>query len=354
MKKLVALLMALLLVFSLAACGAKEGTSAPSAETAPAAQKEDTKEEVKEAAPTNEGKTIVYLAPSLDILYWQWVEAGVKQACEAAGAVCVTYVSENDAAKQLNNCNTAIVQGVDGIVLSPVSSPSCTPVLDACEEAGIPVTIAAIGPDEGVSNYACLVTADDYTSGYENGKFLCEKVLAAGGGTIGVLSLPLDRTNAQAKMAGLELACEEMGVEICQVLQTQNLTVNVAVSQANDLLTAHKDMKGIYGMYEQAGIGAVTAVEDNGLQGEIFIVSSDGSPESIAMIREGRMDGIVVQEAVGQGLVATEQLLLVINGGKVTEKDIPLPEPLVTTGNVDDPEIQEVLRLVYPESAGAY
>lgn len=356
MKKIVSIVVVVLMALTLFAGCADGNNAAQASESASqsAAESSAVSAGGDEAASSGEGLNIVYLAPSKDIQYWQWVEAGVKQACEEAGATLVTYDAQNSASNQQNNCNTAITQEVDGIVLSPVSSPSCTPVLDAAEAAGIPVTIAAIGPDEGVENYACLVTADDYTSGYENGLFLCDKIIEAGGGSIGVLSLPLDRSNAQQKMAGLEKACEEKGIEICQVLQTQDLTVNVATQQANDLMTANPDMKGIYGMYEQAGIGAVAAVETAGVQDNYIIVSSDGSPESIADVRSGKIAGIVVQEAVGQGLVATQELIKAIRGETIEQKDIPLPEPLVTTENVDDPDIQDVLKLVYPESAGAY
>lgn len=361
MKKIVSIVVVVLMALTLfAGCADSGNNAAPASESA---AQPDASPSVAEASAdaaegdggaSGEGLNIVYLAPSKDIQYWQWVEDGVKQACEEAGATLVTYDAQNSASNQQNNCNTAITQEVDGIVLSPVSSPSCTPVLDAAQAAGIPVTIAAIGPDEGVENYACLVTADDYTSGYENGLFLCDKIIEAGGGSIGVLSLPLDRSNAQQKMAGLEKACEEKGIEICQVLQTQDLTVNVATQQANDLMTANPDMKGIYGMYEQAGIGAVAAVETAGAQDKYIIVSSDGSPESIANVRSEKIAGIVVQEAVGQGLVATQELIKAIKGETIEKKDIPLPEPLVTTENVDDPEIQEILKLVYPASAGAY
>lgn len=300
------------------------------------------------------GKKIVYLVPSKDILYWQWVEDGVYQVAKELGVEVVSLDAQNSATKQQSNVETALSSDVAGIVLSPVSSTSSTNVLNAAAELNIPVTFAAIGPDTGVTNYAACITADDFTSGYENGLFLCNQVKKLGGGTIGVLSLPLDRTNAKNKMAGLEKACKEQGIEIAQVLQTTDLTVNVAVQQANDLITTHKDLKGIYGMYEQAGLGAVTAVESSKLQGKISIVSSDGSPESIAYIRQGKMDGIVVQEAVGQGVVATRQLFRAMLGLPVTNKDIPLPEPLVTTDNVDKAEIQDILKLVYPSSAGSY
>lgn len=354
MKKRMNLLISFLLVLSvfLGACSTNSSETGESKEE----QKEEVADDVddKENNSDEEALNIVYLAPSKDILYWQWVEAGVQQACEEAGAKLVTYDSKNSVSDQQNNANIAISSEVDGIVLSPVSSPSCTTVLNAAEEAGIPVTIAAIGPDEGVENYAVLVTADDYTSGYDNGNFLCDKIIEAGGGTIGVLSLPLDRTNAKAKMAGLEKACEEKGIEIAQVLQTQDLTVNTATQQANDLITSNPDMKGIYGMYEQAGTAAVIAVESAKLEDEITIVSSDGSPESIKHIRDGKIAGMVVQPAVGQGLVATEELIKVIKGEPIQEKNIAMPEPLVTSENIDDEDIQDLLRLVYPPSAGDY
>ncbi|MFV0527530.1 MAG: substrate-binding domain-containing protein [Lachnospiraceae bacterium] len=299
-------------------------------------------------------KTLVYLSPSMDILYWQWVEDGVKQAAGEAGYKVVTYDSGNSATEQATNAQTAITNGASGIILSPVSSTSCPAVLDACEEAGIPCAIAAIGTEDGVDNYTCFASADDETSGYDAGKYLIEKASELGSKKIGVIALPMDRTNAQNKMTGLEKAVEESGAEIMQTIQCENLTVSEAVSLVNDLLTANPDITGIYCMYEQAGTGAVTALETAGQEGKIAVVSSDGSPESIALVREGKIAGIVVQEAVGQGIVATEELIKSLNGEEVVEKIVKTPEPLVTTENIDTQEIQDILKLVYPASAGSY
>lgn len=76
-----------------------------------------------------------------------------------------------------------------------------------------------------------------------------------------------------------------------QTIQTTTLTVSDSTDMCNDLLTANPDIKGIYCMYEQAGIAAVDCLETAGLTGEISIVSSDGSPASIAYIRSGAIDG---------------------------------------------------------------
>ena len=133
-------------------------------------------------------------------------------------------------------------------------------MLDACEDAGIPVTIAAIGST--ADNYYAFISADDYTSGYDAGIYLCDQAKALGGDSIGVLALPMDRSNAKAKMAGLEKACEEKGITIAQTIQTSNLTVSESTDMCSDLLTANPDIKGIYCMYEQAGIAAIDVVDN--------------------------------------------------------------------------------------------
>lgn len=305
MKKVLAIVLALAMVFALCACGNGGNNGGDDANKGNSDNNgnEQAKDFYTDQIDVNgidaKGKKIVYIAPSLDIEYWQWVEDGVRQACEEYGVSVEVYVSNNSAADQAENGETAVIQGADAVVLSPVSSDSCSTVLDACEDAGIPVTIAAIGST--ADNYYAFISADDYTSGYDAGIYLCDQAKALGGDSIGVLALPMDRSNAKAKMAGLEKACEEKGITIAQTIQTSNLTVSESTDMCSDLLTANPDIKGIYCMYEQAGIAAIDVVDNMGVTGKISIVSSDGSPDSTKAIREGRLAGQVVQEAVGQG-----------------------------------------------------
>lgn len=371
MKKILALVLTLALcAVMLAGCGSgsasstdvgsDSGTNTSAADTSTDAAEQDAEAETEDfytdgidvSGISADGKKIVYIAPSLDIEYWQWVEDGVRQACEEYGVEVEVYVSNNSASDQAENAETAVVQGFDAVVLSPVSSDSCANVLDVCEDADIPVTIAAIGST--TDNYYAFISADDYTSGYDAGTYLCEQAKALGGDSIGVLALPMDRSNAKAKMAGLEKACEEQGVTIAQTIQTSDLTVSDSTDMCSDLLTANPDITGIYCMYEQAGIAAIDVVDNMGMTGKVSIVSSDGSPDSTKAIREGRLAGQVVQEAVGQGYWAAVMAFKAISGLEADAKVILTPEPLVTSENIDDPEIQKILALTYPASAGAY
>lgn len=176
---------------------------------------------------------------------------------------------------------------------------------------------------------------------------------ARGGNKVGMLSLLQDRENAQKYLKGAQESFKADGCELVQMLQTRGLTVNEAVAQANDLLTAHPDVKAIYGMYDEAATGAVKALQTRGLIGNVAVVTADGSPTTIKLLREGSVQGIFLQEAVGQGVDATEQVFNALKG-KPTTKELALVMPLATSETINDPKIQQTVRRVYPPSAGAY
>ena len=297
--------------------------------------------------------TVVYVAPSLDISYWQWVAYGVKTEAAKLGMNYTEMTSENSPSTQMNNIRTVVTRGVSAVVIGPVSSTSTPPVLRFLKEHKLPVAFTGIGPAPGQTDYTSSVTANNYETGVAEGKFICDEAKKLGGNKIGMLSLPQDRENAQKYLKGARESFKAEGCDLVQILQTHGLTVNEAVAQANDLLTAHPDIKGIYGMYDEAATGAVKALQTRGLVGKIAVATADGSPTTIKLLRDGAIQGLFLQEAVGQGIDATEQVYNALTGKKVT-KDLPLPEPLVTKDTIDSPEMQAKVKRVYPPSAGAF
>ena len=300
-----------------------------------------------------EPMTVAYIAPSLDISYWQWVAYGVKTEAAKLGMKYVGYTSENSPDTQMTNIRTALTRGVKAIVIGPVSSSSTPPILRLLKQRHIPVAFTGIGPAPGQTNYTSSVTANNYETGKAEGTFVCNLAKARGGNKVGMLSLPQDRENAQKYLKGAKESFAADGCDLVQILQTHGLTVNEAVQQANDLLTAHPDIKAIYGMYDEAATGAAKALQTRGLIGKIGVATADGSPTTIKLLRNGDIQGLFLQEAVGQGIDATKQVFNALTGKPVT-KDLPLAEPLVTKETIDSPAAQATIKRVYPPSAGAF
>jgi ribose transport system substrate-binding protein len=297
--------------------------------------------------------TVVYIAPSLDISYWQWVAYGVKTKAAELGMNYIEMTSENSPGTQMNNVRTALTRGVDAVVMGPVSSSSTPPVLRVLKEKSIPIAFTGIGPQPNDTDYVSAVTANNYETGKAEGSFVCTLAKERGGNKVGMLSLPQDRENAQKYLRGAQESFKADGCELVSVLQTRGLTVKEAVDQANDLLTAHPDITAIYGMYDEAATGAARALQTRGQVGKVAVVTADGSPTTIKLLRDGVIQGIFLQEAVGQGVDATEQVHNALTGKPIT-KDLALVEPLVTKENIDEPQVRKTLQRLYPPSAGTY
>jgi ribose transport system substrate-binding protein len=307
------------------------------------------------AAAQSAGKkfTVAYIAPSLDISYWQWVAYGARSKAAELGMDYIEMDSHNSPVDQMTNVRTAVTRGVNAIVMGPVSSTSTPPILRFLKEKNIPIAFTGIGPQPGETDYTSSVTANNHEGGREEGKFVCALAKERGGDKVGMLSLPQDRENAQKYLAGAQESFKAGGCQLVQILQTKGLTVREAVDQANDLLTAHPDIKAIYGMYDEAATGAAKVLQTRGLVGKIGLATADGSPTTVKLLREGVVMGLFLQEAGGQGIEATQQVYNALTGAAVT-KELPLPLSLVTTKTIDTSAAQAKLKRVYPPSAGDY
>ena len=72
-------------------------------------------------------------------------------------------------------------------------------------------------------------------------------------------------------------------------------TRDKASSDSGDILQAHRDLKGIFGINDDSALGALAAVKAAGLTGKIAIVGYDATPEARAAIANGDMYGDAIQ-----------------------------------------------------------
>ena len=135
MKKILALMLALVMLLSLAACAGKTETDqaqseAPAAEetkteTAPAAEEtaEESQAEASDESFDYSDVTIGIVVFSSTAQSSQKQVAAAKQACEEYGASCIDLYAEGDKEEMLNCISQLIEADVDAIIMQPVSLP---------------------------------------------------------------------------------------------------------------------------------------------------------------------------------------------------------------------------------------
>ena len=134
MKKILAMILALVMVLSLAACG---GSSEPAAE-APAAEAPAAEAPAAEA-PAAEGKVVGVAMPTQSSERWINDGANMKSQLEALGYKVELQYAEDDVQMQVSQIENMIASGVDCLVIASIYSVALTGVEAQAKEAGIPI-----------------------------------------------------------------------------------------------------------------------------------------------------------------------------------------------------------------------
>ena len=170
MKKLIALLLALVMVVGLVACGAKQEAAAPAAtEAAPAA----TEAATEAAAPAEESKLIGVAMPTKDLQRWVQDGDNMKAQLEAAGYTVDLQYAANDIPTQVSQLQNMIANGCEVLVIACIDGFSLGTVLAEAQAAKIPVIAydRLIMDSDAVTYYA---TFDNWDVGVKQGTAIVE------------------------------------------------------------------------------------------------------------------------------------------------------------------------------------
>ncbi|RHO80226.1 sugar ABC transporter substrate-binding protein [Clostridiaceae bacterium AF42-6] len=330
MKKRLLATMSVVMVGSmlLAGCGKTEDA----ATTKPAAE-ETTEDAAADAAADTatdtaaSGETIkigVSVADQSNPFYIDIVD-GMESAAKD-GDELVIVDAGFDAAKQLNDIDDMIQQGVKVMLIDPVDSNAIKSAVEACDAAGIPV-IAYNSPLN--FEIASTVATDNYLAGQLVGEAMGKALDGKGEVamlTYNVAEVCLDRANGFK-----DAIAEYPDIKIVEEQEIQPGT-DTALPVAENILQAYPDLAGMFALNDPSALGCVAAVESANLLDQVQIVGVDGSDDAKAAIAEGKMLASAAQDPVQIGSVAIETAYKVIAGEEV-EKDIKIPSYLVDASN---------------------
>ena len=312
MKKILALMLALLMVLSLAACGGG-----------------DAKEPAADGGASGDVEIAVVLK-TLASEYWGYVKAG----CDAAAAdlgVKVTVVgpgAESDIEGQVAMIEQQIGAGVDAIVCAPNDAGAAAAALQAAIDAGTPVL--SVDTNVGIEGQTSFVGTSNVDAAKQGGLWAAEQ---AGEGAKAVIIYGQEGENtSNMRREGYEAACAEAGVEVLTALSGQN-TTDGATKTMEDMLSAYPDQIDIVLCHnDDTAIGAMNACK-SAAYNDVIIVGFDGNASAVDLILAGELvKATVAQQPYEMGYQVVEAALKAINGESV-EEVINAPVQVVTAEN---------------------
>jgi ribose transport system substrate-binding protein len=293
-------------------------------------------------ANNNGQKTIAVIPKGVSHSFWQTVKAGA----DAAGKDLNVKIDwkgpaqETDISGQINIVEDAINRRVDGIVLAPSHGDSLVPMVDRAQRQGIPVTIF----DSGIAtqNYLAYVSTDNREGGMVAARRMGEKL--GGKGKVAILGVKKGSVSTDEREDGFRAAIEKdfPGIQIVQHLYGEANAAR-SLSAAEDILTAHPDLTGLFASNESSTVGAVRAIRQRNASGKVTLVGFDATPDLVANVKEGAIDSLVLQNPFRMGYEGVKTIVDKI-AGKTPEKRIDTGVKLLTKDNMETPEMQQLLK----------
>ncbi|HLJ32780.1 MAG TPA: ABC transporter substrate-binding protein, partial [Ktedonobacteraceae bacterium] len=243
------------------------------------------------------GKRIDVIVKATDSQFWQAMLAGAQAAGKDWGVQVGLFgaTSEADVSDQVSLVENSISRNVDAIVLAASSSQALDGVIQRARSQNIkvitvdtPVTTSSDG-FIGTDNIKAGAQAADrlgtllQKKGVTSGQIFIESSVA------GIQSL-LDRDTGFQN----ELKARFPGLQIVAHRYNNNDTPT-ALSQTNDMLSSNSNIVGIYADNNVSADGVAQSLQENKAQNRIVAVGFDSDPQEISALKNGSLQGIVVQ-----------------------------------------------------------
>ena len=255
----------------------------------------------------------------------------LRQAAEAEakaqGIKLITVDAQDDAARQTSSIEDLIQKKVSVILINPTDSDALANAVREANKANIPV----ISIDRAVNGGEVVahVASDNVEGGRMAAKFLLEQIKHRGK----VIELEGIPGSSAARERGQGFAEGIKDAKDVQVVAKQPADFDRAkgLTVTENILQAHKDVKGLFAQNDEMALGALRAIQAAGLK-DVVVVGFDATSDAIAAVKAGTLAATVQQKPDLMGKMAVDAAKQLIDGKQVP-KSIPVPLNLVTKDN---------------------
>ncbi|WP_306576043.1 D-allose transporter substrate-binding protein [Anaerotruncus massiliensis (ex Togo et al. 2019)] len=323
MKKIIAILLAMAIGLSLAACG-----STPAQPSQPAAEASSTDAAPAESAPAAEGKAeYAVVLKVLSSQFWQTMRDGIQAEADKMGIKVDIYAAntEDDVEGQVTLLENAISTGYKAIGVAPISDVNLNNAIADATSKGIKI----VDIDEKVNmdalaelGGACYayVATDNVAVGKLGAEYLIEQI--GGAGEVAIVEGKAGAVSGENRRDGAKAAFEAAGLTIVES-QPADWDRTKAYDVATNYITAHPDLKAIYCCNDTMAMGVQEAVEASGK--DIKVCGTDGNDDAIQSVADGKLTATVAQDPAAVGAKGLQLMVEAVENDAAMEIGAEVP-----------------------------
>lgn len=251
------------------------------------------------------------------------VKDGINSVATEEGSKVKVVDAQDDTAKQSNDIDDLIQQGVDVLLINPVDSAAIVTSVQLANSAGIPVITIDRQSDGG--DVLTLVASDNVEGGKMAAAYI-EQLTGKNAKVIELEGIPgASATNERGE--GFDnYAKDHLNVVNSQ---TANFDRAEGLTVMENLLQANKgEIDAVFAQNDEMALGAIEAIKAIGKVGEIVVVGFDGTEDGLNAIKAGSMSATIAQQPEVMGELAI-QAAFDYFAGKTVDKQISSPLELI-------------------------
>jgi D-xylose transport system substrate-binding protein len=291
------------------------------------------------------GKKIALLLPENKTARYEafdrpFFEAAVKAQCPDCEVVYSN--AEQDPAKQQQQAEAAITQGVDVLVMSAVDGKAAATIVNNAKSQGVPV----VAYDRFIADSDYYVSFDNKRVGELQGEGLVEAMKAAGndsGDIVMINGAPTDANAADFK-AGAHSVLDSSGYTVAAEYDTPDWSPDKAQSwMEGQVGTVKGKLVGVYAANDGTAGGAIAALKSGGVDPLPPVTGQDAELAAIQRIINGDQALTIYKAIKPQAEDAAKAAIALANGeapaSSADKEGVPatLLDPVVVTkDNIKD------------------
>ncbi len=265
-------------------------------------------------------------------VFYKDLEEGLKTEAAKNGYELIVTAGDFDLGKQSNQIEDFITRKVDAIIVCPVDSRGVGPAIKKANDAKIPVFTADIASQEG--EIVSHIASDNIAGGKLAGEYLA-KVLN-GKGKVAIIGQPTVTSVLDRTQGFKEVIAKYPDIKIVADMNAEGVR-DKAMQITSDILQAHPDLDGIFGINDDSALGALDAVMQY-KRPNVKIVGYDATPPARdAILKDTQLRADVIQNPKKIGEMTIQKIHDYFIGVSVP-KVVP-----VEVGIADKEALQQVI-----------
>jgi D-xylose transport system substrate-binding protein len=274
------------------------------------------------ASPVNAAKSgkdirIGVSLPTQREEHWVRDAEKMKAVARANGATILLQVCDNDASRQMSQCENLLVKGIDILVLAPHDSTSAAAIVEKAHQAGVKViSYDRLVLDAGADLY---MSVDNAEVGRLMGRYLVEKVPK--GNYILFGGAPTDNCAILVNRGAKEIIEPLVKKGDIKVVMDQWITdwqPTIAMNLTDNALTANNNrIDAVLAPNDNTAGGIIQALSRVGLAGKVPVTGQDAEVTAARRIVQGAQSMTVFKDSEKVAEETVKTAIRMVKGDKI-------------------------------------